>query len=97
MALPGSGATGSGPRIAVPGLTWLGRAAGAPSSLSESSSLLSDSVASAAATATAALAGFVGVGVTFPNLVGPGAVLAGGFLAGAAEALAWGVFAEDFT
>lgn len=42
-------------------------------------------------------AGLAGVGATFPNLVGPGAVLAGGSLAGAAEALAWAGFAGDFT
>lgn len=85
--------------------TWLGRPAGASSSLSESSSLLSDSSAAAAAAAAtaaaaaaaAALAGLAGVGATFPNLVGPGAVLAGGSLAGAAEALAWAGFAGDFT
>lgn len=71
-------------------VTWLGRPAGASSSLSESSSLLSDS----AALVAAALAD---AGVTFPSLVGPEAVLAGGSLAGVTGALACGGFAEGFT
>lgn len=76
-------------------LTWLGVPAGGLASSSEPS-LLSDSSTSAA------LPGAVSGpprswGVTFPNLVGPGAVLAGGSLAGAGHTLAWAGFAEGVT
>lgn len=78
------------------GLTWLGIPAGGSSSLSESSSLLSD------VSAPALLDGAAGVlswsrGVTLPNLVGTGAVFAGDSLARAEEALVWAGFTEGFT
>lgn len=83
-------------RVLVSGLTWLGIPAGGSSSLSESSSLLSD------VSAPALLDGAAGVlswsrGVTLPNLVGTGAVFAGDSLARAEEALVWAGFTEGLT
>ena len=81
-----------------PGLTWWGGSKGAPSSLSDDSSLLSESSSGFLALLARVRAPPLTWGVTSPAFPGVGAApLPRESLAGAGEVLTWGGFTEGFT
>lgn len=86
------------PRASLPrGLTWWGGSAGAPSSLPDSSSLLSESSSASLALLAGVRAPPLAWGVTSPAFPGAGAApFPRESLAGAGEALTWGGFTDGF-